>query len=177
MEIFNLWLSPILPIELSNFSLLHQNLKYIYNATRYKFSNTSNECRFCCIFPSTNTIPSESFSHIFFNCKYTTNITSKCITDLTNLNLDFKSLITHGSQLDYKSNLVLNIETTLLCFFIHRSLKNSKIPTFQAFLQMSFGLKKNMLRHSAKYNNAYFEFCKKFGKNINSHNKWLLFVT
>ena len=163
-------------LELSNFALFHHNLKFIYKSQRFKFSNSSNECSFCSLFPTSNIIPAETFTHIFLTCKHTTELSQKYFTNLTSLDVTFPSLLTQGSQIEAKYNIILNIETTLFCFFIHHCLRNSKIPTFISFLQFTFELKKNMLQNSNKYSILYSKFCKKYGQQINYYNKWLSLI-
>ena len=141
----NTWYLSFLPPCVKEFTLLHTSNKIILNDRRYKFQNTSNECSFCALFPSTFKIPVETFQHLYFECPLTTTISNKYFHGLFDFEINFKEVSTRGSIQPFPNNIVVNIEAILLSYYIYSCRANKRLPSYNSFMSQSFNLKKTML--------------------------------
>ena len=125
------WTFSFLPINIREFAFRSINNYNYFNANISNFRLESPECTLCKL-DRNLPAPRETTQHFFLDCPVTTNFTTNYFTEfLQNMEFNFdSSWLLVGVPKTLTSNIinVVNIEITLVLFFIFQSRLKKKLP-------------------------------------------------
>ena len=149
---YSIWTLRFLHSSIREFSLRKCNNRIVLNGQLAHLNrNVSPYCTFCTNENDNNKFK-ETFAHLFFDCKITKTIIMKYFQKYLSCDWCNHDTIFRGHLSDNKKEMIyVNIDITILLYFVYQSRCTKKIPTFQSIYTSLCFTKKLMIQTDSFY--------------------------